>query len=365
MTHTQATHTATLAVLAVLAATLTGPTGCARDPAQVAWDEAYASATRDNDDARLLALAATAPRSTDLGAARLEAARILRHRDPLGAAHLYRDIARTAPRKADRARAHYELARLAEDRGQLDTATAIYRALVTHYPNLMPGERALTHLMRLARDQSDAAVDAHLAWTLSLSETLAHTELADNLLSQAADEAKRRAERDAPANPAHPLWRTATALYERIAKEHPGAGLWNDALWELSHIHHKAARYRDEIAVLERILLERSEISLFGQNEHPYFYLGLRRIARLYHVELDDPRAAATTWRLYAERYPKSILRDDVRFFALCAELRANNPAAAAALEALIRQDHPDSKYLRRLPITDPRGPACLPPEVE
>ncbi|HRE88560.1 MAG TPA: hypothetical protein PK095_05405, partial [Myxococcota bacterium] len=69
--------------------------------------------------------------------------------------------------KADRARAHYELARLAEDRGQLGAATSIYRALVTHYPNLMPGERALAHLMRLARDQgaqsdqSDGAVDAH------------------------------------------------------------------------------------------------------------------------------------------------------------------------------------------------------------
>lgn len=363
----RATHTSRSASLAVLAtlAILSGPTGCARDPAQVAWDEAYASATRQRDDARLLALAATAPRSTDLGAARLEAARILKDRDPLAAAQLYRDIARTAPRKADRARAHYELARLAEDRGQLHTATTIYRALVTHYPNLMPGERALAHLLRLARARSDAAVDAHLAWTRSLSETLAHTELADNLITQAADEARRRAERDAATDPTHPLWRVATALYERIVREHPGAGLWNDALWELSHIHHRAGRYRDEIAVLSRILLERSEISLFGQNEHPYFYLGLRRIARLHHVELDDPRSAATTWRLYAERYPKSILRDDVRFFALCAELRANDLVAARALEDLLRSEHPDSKYLRRLPITDPRSPACLPPEVE
>jgi hypothetical protein len=340
-------------------------TRCARDPAQIAWDEAFATATRTGDDARLLSLASTALRSTDEGAAQLEAARLLKSRDPLAAARLCRDIAKHAPRKADRARAHYELARMAEDRGQLDTARTLYRALVAHYPNLMPGERALAHLLRLARDRGDSSVDAHLAWTLSLSDTLAHTELADNLLSQAADEAKRRAERDAPDRPDHPLWRTATGLYERLAKEHPGAGLWNDALWELSHIHHKAARYRDEIAVLERILLERSEISLFGQNEHPYFYLGLRRIARLYHVELDDPIAASRTWRLYAERYPKSILRDDVRFFALCAELRANNQAAARELETLLREDHPDSKYLRRLPITDPRGPACLPPEVE
>jgi hypothetical protein len=70
---------------------------------------------------------------------------------------------------------------------------------------------------------------------------------------------------------------------------------------------------------------------------------------------------------MYAERYDKSILRDDVRFFALCAELRLGPSEQARELEALLRDEHPDSKYLRRLPaaLADPHGPHCLPPEVE
>jgi tetratricopeptide (TPR) repeat protein len=354
-----------LAVLG-LAIACEGVGGCARDPAQVAWDQAYESALREGSEDALLSLARRAQRSVDAGEAELEAARLMALRDPLAAARLYQDISARALRKPVRARAHYQLARMAEDRGQMLSAVAIYRGLVTHYPNLMPGERSLAHLLRIAREEGDLAVDEHLAWTRSLAETLAHTELADNLLMQAADEAKRRAERDARDNLTHPLWQTARSLFERVAREHPGAGLWNDALWELSLLHHQAGDYRNEIALLEQILRERSEVSLFGQNEHPYFYLGLRRVARLYHVELDDPVSAAKTWLLYAERYEKSILRDDVRFFALCAELRAGRTEEARALETLFRAEHPDSKYLRRLPLlSDPRGPHCLPPEVQ
>lgn len=359
-----------------LAAALTSTlltAACARNPAQVAWDDAYTIAARPPSSApdpdRLLELARLAPRPTDAGAARLEAAHVLRAEgDPLGAARIYRELADHALRKPDRARGHYELGRLAEERGLRDTARAIYRALVAHYPELMPGERALSHLNRMALDDGDAAVDQHLAWTHSLLPVLEHTSLADNLVIQVADEAKRRAERDDAAtqktSPTSRYWADAERWYRRVTKDFPDSGMWNDAWWELSKLFHHQGRFREEIDAIERIIATRAKISLFGQDEHPYFYLGLQRIARVELVDLDDPRAAARTYLTYAERYPLSILKDDVRFFALCATLRAG--LDATALRQLLVTGHPDSKYHRRLDaaFADPRGPHCLPPEV-
>jgi len=400
---------------AVACATLVLLPACARNPVQVAWDDTYAAAayppssdpdvsmrfgttgdethghrsdrsgepSRPNrmsgavaradvspDPDRLLELARSAPRPTDAGAARLEAAHLLRREgDHLAAARIYRELADHSIRKPERARAHYELGRLAEEHGQRDTARTIYRLLVAHYPDLMPGERALSHLLRMALVDGDAAVDEHLAWTHSLFPVLEHTSLGDNLVIQVADEAKRRAERDDAAaqttSPTSPYWAQAEAWYRRVTKDFPDSGMWNDAWWELSKIFHRQGRFPEEIDAITRIIATRAQISLFGQDEHPYFYLGLQRIARIQLVDLDDPRTAAQTYLSYAERYPLSILRDDVRFFALCARLRAG--LDAEPLRQLLVEEHPDSKYHRRLDaaFADPRGPHCVPRVVE
>jgi tetratricopeptide (TPR) repeat protein len=341
---------------------------CARDAAQVAWDRDF---RREDDPAALLALATRAPRAQDAGTARLEAGRrlIALQRDA-EALRVFAAMAQDAPRRADRARGHYEVARLAEDHHRLDVARPIYQRLVRTYPDLMPGERALAHLLRIARTEGPAAVDAHLAWTASLRTRLAATPLSDDLIFQAADEARLRAERD----PTPARWRLAEKLYDRLARGRTTDALWNDAVWALSHIYHAQGRYREEVLALRRILATRLEVSLFGQNEHPYFHLGLRRIARVELVDLDDPRAAANTFLEYANLYPGSILRDDMRYFAICAKLRANAREndtrfddEIADLIAALKTDTPDSKYLRRLPLaqSDPFGPHCVPPEVK
>jgi len=343
---------------------------CGRDAAQVRWDddfEAAIDAARDHPDGAataLLALAERAPRPVDAGAARLEAVRaLIAGEDPLAAAKLLLAIADASPRLADRARAYYELARIAEARGNLATAERLYRVLVRTYPDLMPGERALAHLLRMARAAGREAVDAHLAWTHALAPILAHTALADDLLFQACDEARRRAEESDRAED----WATAEKLYRRLVDEMPFSGQWNDALWDLSWIYHRQARYREEIEAIEAIARTRAEISLFGQDEHPYYWQGQLRIARLYLIELKAPRQAIEAYLRYAELFPFTIKKDDVRFFAMCAALQAGDRRQAEELRRLLQREHPDSKYLRRVEpaFADPHGEHCVPAEVE
>lgn len=351
-----------LAALACLAA-------CGRDPAQVRWDDDFAAALAraptdpDGAAAALRTLAETAPRAVDEGAARFELIDLMRAagRD-LDAARALVELATHGRRQDDRARAYYELARLAEDEGRVAAAERLYRDLVRTYPNLMPGERSLAHLLRLARARGVDAVDRHLAWTRSLADTLAHTSLADDLLYQAADEARRRAAvLDTPAS-----WARAEALYRRLAHG-PKTPLWNDAWWELSWIFHRQRRFAEEIAALETILRSREVLSLFGQDEHPYFWQGQLRIARVRMIDLADPRRAIADWLRYAELFPRTIKKDDVRFYALCAALQAHERRRADELEALLSREHPDSRFLRDLPAAhaDPHGPACTPPEAE
>ena len=341
---------------------------CGRDPAQVRWDEDFASALaleRTDPEAaatRLRTLADRAPRAVDEGAARFELVDLMRAagRD-LEAARALVELAIHSRRQDDRARAYYDLARLAEDRGRLAAAERLYQNLVRTYPNLMPGERSLAHLLRIARGRGVDAVDRHLAWTRSLAETLAHTGLADDLVYQAADEARRRAEAlDTPAS-----WARAEALYRRIA-DGPKTPLWNDAWWELSWLFHRQHRFAEEIAALETILRSREVLSLFGQDEHPYFWQGQLRIARVRMLDLADPRRAVDDWLRYAALFPRTIKKDDVRFYALCAALQAGETQRAADLEALLVREHPDSRFLRDLPAahTDPHGAACTPPEL-
>jgi len=342
---------------------------CGRDPAQVRWDRAFDAAidTIPSDPAAaevtLDALAGQAPRAVDEGAARLELARLaLSQGRTLDAARRFRTLAEHARRQDDRARAYYELGRLAEATAHEPAAKLIYRNLVGTYPNLMPGERALAHLLRIARAEGPAAVDAHLAWTRSLADTLAHTALGDDLLYQAADESQRRAElTQRPSD-----WARTEALYRRLA-DGPRTPLWNDAVWELSWIYHRQARYLEEVAAIETILRTREAISLFGQDEHPYYWTGQLRIARLQLIELANPIAAIEAYLRYAEMFPLTIKKDDVRFFALCAALQLAERNEADSLAALIRREHPDSRFIRRIEpaYADPRGPHCTPPEVE
>jgi tetratricopeptide (TPR) repeat protein len=333
---------------------------CARSLEQIRWDETYAAATGDLD--KLIAASRTAHRPIDRASARFDIARLeVKEGRPASALSWLLRIAAEAERREDRARARHEVARLLEDLGRRDQAIAVHRALVETYPELMPGERALFHLLRLAREDGPEAVLAHLRYTHELYPRLRHTRLGDNLLFQAAEVVHRRwldARRDAD-------WRLAVALHERVLRDHPLGELRDDALWELSWLFHDRGLFDREIAAIETIQRGRELVSFFGQDEHPYFYVGQRRLARLFLVHLHDPRRASLAWRRYADTWTRSIKRDDAWFFAGCAALQAGMADAAEEDFAAIAEHRPESRFLRRLDLArqDPTGPHCVPPE--
>ncbi|MCC6620051.1 MAG: hypothetical protein IT385_02280 [Deltaproteobacteria bacterium] len=342
--------------------------GCARDPVQVAWDDALYAALRDPPEARVATLdelARVAPRVIDRGTARVEAARALeevasrRGEPPLEAARRWLALSRTAERRADRARGHYQLGRLAEARGLVATADAIDRTIVITYPDLMPGERSLAHLVRRARARGDAAMDALLAW-LRVHPAISAGALFDNALFLAAEEALLRYRRDGD-----PRMRdVAELLLRRVEREHPTSALWNDAVWARSYLLHESRRFEEEIVVLRTILRTRASVSLFGQNEHEHYWKGQLRIARVQWKDLGLPADAVGSYLDYLDMFPLTSKRDDLLFFAGCAAIDAGLATADDNPHwQRLAEDHPESKFVRRLPR--PSAAQCSPPEVE
>jgi len=357
-----------LAALALALPCALAAGACARDPAQVAWDDDFYAALRAPPEARVAlmdALAARAPRVIDAGTARVEAAHAADDaareagRPPLEAARRWLALSRDAPRRADRARGHYELSRLAEARGLLDVADGIDRQIVRLYADLMPGERSLAHLVRRARARGDAAMDELLGW-LRDDPAVIDGPLYDNALYLAGEEAERRARRDH--DPA--LGLLAESLYRRMQDEYPTSALWNDAVWSRSLLLHERGRFEEEIAAIRAIQRTRAAVSLFGQNEHEHYWKGQLRIARVLWLDLGRPADAAQSYLDYLAMFPLTTRRDDLLFFAGCALVAAglarpdDNPHWRR-----LAQDFPDSKYLRRLPAPTPAQ--CTPPEVE
>lgn len=341
--------------------------GCARSGIQVRWDEAFAEA-RDAVAAGaaprtvLEPLVRRAPRPVDEGHARFAIVEgLVDAGDELGAVRALTEIGRDASRRDDRGRALYHLARLAEARGQRDAARQIYRRLMLVYPDRMPGERANAHLERMSRADGPAAVESHLRFTKRAYGRLATTQIGDNLAFFPAAIAHERF-----VTTGSPRWaRLARELYGRVIRDHRNGGMWNDALWELSRLHHATGDFDDEIAAIRAIQRTREKLSLFGHDEHTYFWRGQLRIARVQLLQKGQPRAAAASYQAFIDRYVESIWLDDAYFWQGCAYLRAGDTERADASFDGIAKAYSESKYLRRVDRAkaEPMGAICVPPD--
>jgi len=353
---------------AVLLSVLVGGLGCAQSAAQIAWDDAWdelqpllREGRFDEAEPLLIELEAWAPREIDRSTAVLTRAAALFAQDRSeDAIRVYLELAESGLREADRARARYQIARWAERDGRLRVAVTLYRALVLVYPELMPGERSLAHLERIFEGLGRRGVEAHLRWTRAAYERLQDTSLGDNLVFWPAKLAHRRF-----VATGDPRWAAhAERLYLRIHEVHRREALWNDAWWNLSLLYRRQGRVDEEIHAIRRIQSTRvTGISLFGHDEHTYFWQGQLRIAYLELMVLDDPEAAAASFGAFIARYPDSIWLDDAYFWQGCAWLRAGRRASAEASFARIPEAYEHSKYLRRLDAAraEPTGSVCDP----
>lgn len=340
---------------------------CARDPAMVGWEKRWLAVERELVDGDYESaaegfdrLAQSALKPVDRLQMRFQQARALaaagHHKKAI---RMYRDVAIEMPLVTDRARVHYELARLAEELGYEDLAIDLYRRLVVHYPDLMPGVRALSHLERIQRARGTRGLMEHLRWGLEAYPRMRHTELADNFIYRAANEAYRRWKatgRDKWAD-------IAERLYERIHQAHFKTGTWDDALWELSRMYHRQRRFSDEIRIIRRIQATREVATFIGNYEHEFYWVGQLRIARVQLVELKQPREAAASYQWFIDNYPMSRWLDDALYWQGCAWLRAGERDKAEASFAKIPAAWEESKYLRRLADarTAPQSAICDP----
>jgi tetratricopeptide (TPR) repeat protein len=340
--------------------------GCASDPAMLAWEARLRAADRQyfgeqyqKAARQYRKLEASSLTRVDRDLMRLRGARALNKAGQFteGTAMLRR-VGSTAFRRSDRARAFYDLASLVENQGDTDSAVTVYRRLTETYPELMPGASALLHLERIARTHPDR-MKAHLAWTHGVFPQLAQTKLGDNMLYFAARHAY-----DVFRKEGHPAsGKLAERLYKQLAKMYDGGSRWHDALWGLSHLYYRRGDHRREIAIIRRMQRKRRGDSGLGSSSHPLYWVGDLRVAWLHLMKFKDIGAAIQDYEAFIDRYRRSRWRDDVLFWQGCLYLKVGDKSRAEAAFSRIPKVYKYSKYIARVPQArqSPHGPVCQP----
>lgn len=359
-----------LFALALAVAALGTMAACGGDQASRSWSDGWAGAERSLDDGRheeALRAFEELGQAAATGADRAFAARgraralaaLNRVHDALRG---YEAEGRGAARRVDRARARYEAARLVDAVGRKEAARRMYRRVVDVYPNLMPGERALTLLEAEAWSAGPAALEEHLRWSRVVYGKLRDTSLGDDLLFFAAGAAASRGQE--AGSPHHLV--IAEDLYRIIGERYRHTEHGDDALWELSGVLERDGRYGEAIRVLRTIQSDRRGSTFLGRFDSPFRRLATLRVARIQLERLRRPRAAAATYGMFVEAYPESRWRDDALFWKGCAEARSGHDGDAELAFAALAAAHPESKYVGRIARArvDAHGDVCTAPAL-
>lgn len=320
--------------------------GCGQDPAQ--------RARRLRDDATYA-----------------QAERAFAHRDDREARRLFTERAQRGA--SDRSLARFRLAELDERTGDLDSASAQFRA-VTQMAN---SERAALALFRLAQmDLHGGDTDGACARWFELADTRPQTAAADKAVRHIAGEcvapisrartsaeqlgalAERHAERDLGDNAA--WWRSEvqlrslgdlgaarTTLRAMVARW-PESPLLDDALWRLAKIQRRQGAWRHAIRTLEALIEVRDEHSyLVGTYRSVYLDDAQLAIGWIYLAELREPDAALEAFDALVARFSTSVLVDDALWGRVVALKAAGSADAPAAATRLLHR-FPDSRHADR-----------------
>ena len=114
---------------------------------------------------------------------------------------------------------------------------------------------------------------------------------------------------------------------------------------------------------MERILARRQKASLIGSYDHPFYWKGALRIARIETLQLKNLNRALATYDWFIREYPKSRWLDDVFFWRGCVLLQLGDRERAETSFRQIPRAYRYSKYLRRLDQAraTPHGTVCVP----
>lgn len=265
---------------------------------------------------------------------------------PQRAQEVYRLLARESPKGPRTARAIFEIALIEIRSGDAERGWEQLQAAVVDHPNHGSARLALAQVVRHLADQDgeEAArsfLDGHLA-------RFDGTE-ADQ---QSEYELARSFERSG-------LLEKARDGYVASARAHPypWGNLTDDAYWRAANIEEKLGRHEQAIELLRELLQPVEEDISGGRYERPRFPAAQQRIAELYRDHLGDDATARREFHRLYERHPESVRADDALWHEALLVRRLGDSDEVCDVTSLLRDDYPDSRYVRCLSALCPSEP--------
>ncbi len=273
----------------------------------------------------------------------LEARMRERQKRPLEAQQIYQELVDVSPEGPRTARAVFEIAEIEIAHGESERGWAMLRAAVVRYPDHGSARRGLTRWVERVAERD--------------GEEQARAMIQQDLPRFSGTEAEQQAKYE------HALSLERSGLLEQardalvqLAREHPYplGNLTDDALWRASLLDEKLGRPERAVEDLREMLATHEDTAGGQRYERPRFPDAQMRIAELYRDELGDPRAARQEFRKVYRNHPESILGDDAMWEEAALAHRAGEAAEACELCAELREDYPDSRYLRCVDLLCP-----------
>jgi tetratricopeptide (TPR) repeat protein len=304
------------------------------------WDEAQASFAKaadlgdrykDRDEARLL---------------QAEAFERLERWDE--AESTYRRIEREAGGRYQGVRAAFALGRLVRERRGFEVGSLETLAAVRKYPSSGLVRHAVKRL--LDEVESEKGPEAAMAWLEPVRARLHGTE-AEEAIEYEHGKLLARCGRKEEA--------IASLLAQARKFAYPAGSLTDDAYYVASLFLEDVGRPKEAISVLEEMMAP-SEAAYAGASyERPRWPEGAYRIAVLYRDALKDRAKARVEFRRAYDAHRSSRLADDALWQLALLEKEDGDQDAACRSAKTLKEDEPDSRYLRCLSLVCSAMPAA------
>ncbi len=223
----------------------------------------------------------------------------------------------------------------AEQYAALGDAEKSYEFLwktVTNYPNEGFAADAMKRLLRDGRRRAPKALRLELQ---RLSASLAHTQVADNIL-----EALAQLEEEDFSSPT-----TALHYYDMLVRAHPDSGFFDDALWHGARLSRKLGDGQGAAERLRKLLSTRVVALGAGSYFSVWLDNAQLELGLVLRDDLGDYDAAIAAFARLPSDYPASLFRDDALFERAATKAKAGRPEAACKDLSKLLAKYPDSKY--------------------